>query len=153
DGSGERVLADRPGFAPGTPTVSWSADGKNLAFVAPEYRNGGGQWVLETASANSGEVHDLRSFPAGARAVAWLPDGHGMLLVAGHPEGGRNQIWFVSYPAGEVSRFTNDLTNYDGCCLEIRRDGNSLVALQNTTLSDIWVAKADGSDAKQVTSG
>src|SRR5262249_27649312 len=30
---------------------------------------------------------------------------------------------------------------------------NSLVALQNTTLSDIWVAKADGSDARQITSG
>ncbi len=153
DGSGERVLADRPGFAPGTPTVSWSADGKSLAFVAPEYRNGGGQWVLETASASSGEVRDLHSFPAGARAVAWLPDDHGVLVAAGDPESTRNQIWFVSYPNGEVSRFTNDLTNYDGCCLEISRDGNSLVALQNTTLSDIWVAKADGSDAKQITSG
>jgi Tol biopolymer transport system component len=153
DGTGERVLVTREGFSPGQPTVSWSADGKNLAFVAPEYRNGGGQWVLETASTTSGEVRDVHTFGAGARATAWLPDGHGILVTGGDLESRRNQIWFVSYPGGELSRFTNDLTNYDGCCLEISRDGNSLVALQNTTLSDIWVAKGDGSDARQVASG
>jgi serine/threonine protein kinase len=153
DGSSERVLVNRPTFGAGAPSVSWSADGKNLAFVNPEIRNGIGQWVLETASTISGEVRDLHVFRAGARALAWLPDGHGVLVVAGDPESGRGQIWFVSYPDGKTSRFTNDLTNYDQCCLEISRDGNSLVALQSTTLSDIWVAKADGSDAKQITSG
>jgi eukaryotic-like serine/threonine-protein kinase len=154
DGSGERVLADRPTFGPGVPTVSWSADGKTLAFVSPEIRDGAGQFVLETVSATSGgQVRDLHSFAAGARAVAWLPDGHGLLVVAGDPESGRGQIFFVNYADGQTSRFTNDLTNYDQCCLEISRDGNSLVALQNTTLSDVWVAKADGSDAKQITSG
>ena len=153
DGSGERVLVDRASFFPGVPTVSWSADGKNLAFLSLEIRNGAGQWVLETAPTSSGEVRDLHTFTVGARAVAWLPDGHGVLVAAIDPESGRGQIWQVSYPDGKTSRFTNDLTNYDLCCLEISRDGNSLVALQNTTLSDIWVAKADGSDAKQITSG
>jgi len=153
DGSGERVLVNRPSFAPGEPPVSWSADGKTLAFVSPEIRDGAGRFVLETVSASSGEVHDLHVFAAGARALAWLPDGHGLLVVAGDTESGRGQIWFVSYPDGKTSRFTNDLTNYDLCCLEISRDGNSLVALQNTTQSDLWVAKADGSDPKQITSG
>jgi Tol biopolymer transport system component len=74
-------------------------------------------------------------------------------VAAVDPSAGRGQIWLVSYPDGKTSRFTNDLTHYDLCCLEISRDGTSLVALQNTTLSDIWVAKADGSDAKQITSG
>ena len=59
----------------------------------------------------------------------------------------------MSYPKGEVSRFTNDLTNYNTCCLAVTRDGDALVALQNVLLSDVWVAKADGSDARQVTSG
>jgi eukaryotic-like serine/threonine-protein kinase len=153
DGSGERVLANRQGLAPGSGTVSWSADGKNLALISPEIRNGNSEWVLATVSVSSGEMRELRAFTAGARAAAWLPDGHGMLVVAGDVESARNQIWFVSYPGGEVSRFTNDLTNYDACCLEISRDGNSLVALQIATSSDIWLAKADGADAKQITSG
>jgi serine/threonine protein kinase len=153
DGSGERVLADRKGFGAGSPTVSWSADGKNLAFVSPETRDNQTRWVLETVSAKTGELRDLHSFATGARAVAWLPDGRGLLVTAIDEQTGRGQIWFVSYPRGDVSRFTNDLTNYDPCCLDISGDGDSLVALQNTTLSDIWVAKADGSDPKQITSG
>src|SRR5262249_14703437 len=153
DGSGERVLVDRQGFGPGASTVSWSADGKNVAFISPEIRNGVGQFVLVTASTSSGEIRDLHAFTAGALAVARLADGHGLLATAGDPESARGQIWFVSYPEGKTSRFTNDLTNYDQCCLEISRDGNSLVALQNTTLSDIWVARGDGSEAKQITSG
>jgi eukaryotic-like serine/threonine-protein kinase len=153
DGSGERVLASRKGFSAGSPNVTWSADGRTLAMVSPETRDNSTRWVLVVISAQTGEVRDLHSFGLPVRATAWLPDGHGLLVVGIDLESARNQIWFVSYPKGEPTRFTNDLTNYDPCCLEVTRDGNSLVALQNTNLSDVWVAKADGSDAKQVTSG
>jgi eukaryotic-like serine/threonine-protein kinase len=153
DGSGERVLAQRPSFAPGNASVSWSEDGKTLAIVSPEIRDGANRWMVETVPVASGQVKDLYPFTAGARAVAWLPDGHGVLVAAGDTENGRGQIWFVDYPEGGKSKFTNDLTNYDLCCLEISRDGNSLVSLQNTILSDIWIANGDGSDAKQITSG
>lgn len=153
DGSGEHMLADRPGPQAGTATVSWSADGNSLAVVSIQPRDGDNYAILETVSVASGEVRDLHVFTAGARAVAWLPDGHGLLVVGPDPESGRGQIWFVSYPDGKLTRFTNDLTNYDQCCLEVSRDGNSLAALQNTTLSDVWVARADGSDPKQITSG
>jgi serine/threonine protein kinase len=153
DGTGERVLASRRGFGPGTATVSWSADGKNLAFVSPEVRDNQTRWVLEIVSAMTGQIRDLHFFETFARAASWLPDGHGLLVVNIDPQSGRGQLWFVNYPSGETSRFTNDLTDYDQCCLDITGDGNSLVALQDSTLSDIWVAKADGSEPKQVTSG
>ena len=110
------------------------------------------EWILTVISSKSGEIKKLRSFKTPARAAAWLPDGRGILVVA-LEETGRGQIWFVSYPQGEISRFTNDLTNYDTCCLDVTRDGDSLVAVQDTTLSDIWVAKGDGSETKQITSG
>jgi Tol biopolymer transport system component len=152
DGSGERGLTSRKGFSPGTPNVTWSADGRTVATVSPETRNGA-QWVLEVITVKTGEMRDLHAFATPAQATAWLPDGSGLLVVANDAQTARGQISFVSYPKGELSRFTNDLTNYDGCCLEVTRDGNSLVALQNTTSSDVWVAKADGSDGKQVTSG
>lgn len=152
DGSGEHVLAERKGFGGGGTNVTWSADGKILAMVSPETRGDSTRWVLETISAKNGEVRDLHSFTVPALATAWLPDGNGLLVMAGDAQSARGQIWFVSYPKGEVSRFTNDLTNYNPCCLDITRDGSSLVALQDTVLSDIWVGKGDGSAAKQVTS-
>jgi Tol biopolymer transport system component len=74
-------------------------------------------------------------------------------VVGFDQQSGRGQIWFVSYPKGEVSRFTNDLTNYDPCCLDITRDGSSLTAIQTTTLSDLWVARGDGASPRQITSG
>ncbi len=153
DGSGEHLLADRKGFSPGSANVTWSADGQTLAMVSPETRSNTTQWVLEVISAKTGEVRDLHAFPVQTQAAAWLPDSSGLLVITSDPQSGRGQISFVSYPQGEVSRFTNDLANYNLCCLEVTRDGNSLVTLQNTNLSDIWVAKPDGSDPKQITSG
>jgi serine/threonine protein kinase len=152
DGTGERVLVERRGFAAGSATVSWSADGKNLLFVSPESRDNQNQWFMEVISAKSGQVRDLHSFPTGARAIAWMPDGRGALAVAAD-QAGRGQLWFVGYPTGDTFRFTNDLANYDLCCLDVTRDGNSLVTLQRAISSDIWLANGDGSGAKQITSG
>ena len=151
DGTGERVLVERRGFGAGSAAVSWSTDGKSLLFVSPESRDNQNRWMLEAVSSKSGEVRDLHSFPTGARAVAWLPDGRGALAVASD-QAGRGQLWFVGYPSGETSRFTNDLANYDLCCLDVTRDGDSLVALQRTISSDIWLANGDASAAKQITS-
>lgn len=153
DGTGEHVLIDRKSFSAGDASVAWSPDGKSLALMAPENRDSIGRWVLELVSTRTGEVRDLHLFTAGGRAVAWLPDGQGVLVVATDPESGRGQIWLVSYPDGQISRFTNDLTDYDVCCLEVGGDGDSLVALQDTTLSDVWLAKGDGSEPKQITAG
>jgi Tol biopolymer transport system component len=74
-------------------------------------------------------------------------------VVAFDSQSGRGQIWFVDYPEGTLSRFTNDLSDYDWCCLDITRDGKSLVALQKSVSSDVWIANADGTSAKPITSG
>jgi Tol biopolymer transport system component/tRNA A-37 threonylcarbamoyl transferase component Bud32 len=153
DGSNERVLVKRTGFGPGVPNITWSNDGRQLAMASPESRNGVSQWIVETISASTGEVRDLHVFPSPVRAAAWLPDGSGVLIAGLDTESFLGQIFFISYPKGEVSRFTNDLADYENCCLEVTRDGHSLVALQDTHLSDLWIAKGDGSDARQITNG
>ena len=153
DGSGERVLTTRPALNPGTLPVSWSPDGKNLAISSAEFRDKAARWAVEIVAVSDGATRDLHVFTVPVGALAWLPDGSGMLVTGIDMQNGRGQISFLSYPKGEVSRFTNDLTNYSNCCLQITRDGSALVALQNSVASDVWVANADGSDAKQVTSG
>ncbi len=153
DGSGERVLVSRPGFGSGFPRLSWSPDGSLLATISPEERNGNSSWVLELISAKSGQVRDLRPFSFSAQALAWLPDSSGLLVAALDPQSGRGQIVFVSNPQNAISRFTNDLANYNICCLELAHDGDALVTLEETTQGDLWVAKPDGSDARQVSSG
>ncbi len=153
DGSGEHELLRRKGFTVGAMPVSWSPDGQTLAIVSPEQRGAESDWVVLTVPAKGGEPREIYKSVVPVGAVAWLPDGSGLLMLGTDQLGRRGQIYFVSYPKGELSRFTNDLTNYDGCCLQITRDGNALVALQNSVQSDVWVAKPDGSDAKQISSG
>jgi eukaryotic-like serine/threonine-protein kinase len=153
DGSGERVLAQEKCFNAGNGNVSWSPDGRSIATVVAQTGENSTNWVLKIINAKTGQVHDLRKFSSQARALAWLPDGSGLLVVATDLRTVRRQIWFVSYPSGETSRFTNDLSDYEDCCLDITRSGAALVALERTINSDVWLAKADGSDAKQITSG
>jgi Tol biopolymer transport system component/tRNA A-37 threonylcarbamoyl transferase component Bud32 len=152
DGSSERVLAQLQTFIPGAARVAWSPDGKTLVTVSAESRDSI-RWVLRAVSSQTGEGRDLQVLPFPAQAVAWAPDGKSILVVGLDPSLVRGQIWSVSYPGGELTRFTNDLTNYDLCCLQITRDGRALVALAATISSDVWQANAEGSGAKQITSG
>lgn len=153
DGSGERVLAEEKCLNAGTGNVSWSPDGRNIATVVSQTGENATNWVLKIINAKTGQVRDLHKFSSQARALAWLPDGSGLLVVATDIQTVRRQIWYVNYPGGETSRFTNDLSDYDDCCLDITRSGAALVALQRTIDSDVWLAKADATDAKQITSG
>ena len=51
-------------------------------------------------------------------------------------------------------RFTNDLSTYSGCCLDITTDDQKLVAVQTSVSSDIYVVpEADARQARQITSG
>jgi Tol biopolymer transport system component len=152
DGSNERVLVRLKTFAPGAAQVAWSPDGRTLATVSAESRESF-RFVLRAVSVQTGAARELHVFTFPAQALAWSPDGKGILVVGVDQTLARGQIWSVSYPGGEVTRITNDLTNYDLCCLEITRDGNALVALTSTTLSDLWLANADGSAPVPITSG
>src|SRR5258708_9636187 len=61
DGSGERVLATRKGFAAGAGVVSWSSFGKILAFISPETRDSATRWAMQTISAATGAARRVPS--------------------------------------------------------------------------------------------
>jgi hypothetical protein len=64
----------------------------------------------------------------------------------------RRQLWFVSYPQGVARRLTNDLLDYQACCLDLTRDGQTLVDTEQTRVSNLWIASGgDARRAKQIT--
>ena len=152
DGSGDHVLAtlmDFPSFMFGT---SWSPDGKTI--LASGLQTGKEtHWVLDAINVSDGSVKNVISGAAFLGRPAWLPGGESILVPMQLLPEERLQVSVVSYPSGEKRRFSNDLSNY-GANLELTRDAQMLVALNNEEDSHIWILpQGQTAQAKQVTSG
>jgi serine/threonine protein kinase len=151
DGTGERLLASLPPgpFYAGT---AWSPDGKTIVASAVQFAKQI-KWVLSVVGVNDGHVRELYSSSEEVGKPVWMPDGDSLLVPIGPVTGNSRQLWIISYPGGERRRFTNDLANY-GRSIDLTRDGRTLVAIQETRTSHIWVApQGQTEQAKQITSG
>ncbi len=143
DGSGEHALATRK-----NPTSfnqlgpSWSPDGRTIAASAFNFANGGLTAVV-TVNVSDGSTKTLYTHNGIIGRVAWLPDGSGLLFgsvdLAKGPQG---QIWYLPYPTGTPQRLTNDLNDYDTCCVSLTSDGKQLAVIENDRMPNVWTAPA-----------
>ena len=151
DGSDQRVLASPP-YSEGETGVAWSPDGKTVAYTASEATKvlRSGLWAISVAD---GSVREIYSTPDPIGRPRWLPDGSGLLAPIGNAgQDFHGQLWFISYPGGEARRLTNDLTDYQLCCLDLTPDGKTLVDTELSTVSDLWLASGGNTaKAKQIT--
>ncbi len=152
DGSKQRVLATLPyldAFSFGT---AWSPDGKTIAVTSVEPKKGL-RSVLWAISVGDGSIREIYSSAGIIGLPHWLPDGTGLLASIGNiAQFFRGQLWFIPFPNGEAQRLTNDLMDYQLCCLDLTRDGKTLVDTSVTRVSDLWLAPlGDIAKAKQVT--
>ena len=137
DGGNRHTIAERPNLGFAGISVSWSGDGKLIAF--PEYDLSNGR--LSSISVFSPEGKLLKSFaePMLVDGVAWLPDASGMFLECRGPESNfRRQIKFLSYPSGELQNVTNDLSEYRN--LTVTADGKALVTVQEQEAMSLFLA-------------
>lgn len=149
DGTGERAIASHPGESFDFP--AWSPDGRTIAFPGPGLRGEGHVWAVSPVDA---KVHSVYTTQSTIGRLHWLPDGKGLLAVVRDPAQGRGQLLYISYPSGEARRATNDLADYTLGQLDLTRDGKSLVAIESTISSDLWVVHGgDTASAQQITSG
>jgi Tol biopolymer transport system component len=153
DGGNEQQLAlrKRPlDFA--LDAVAWSPDGRVIAAPGLDTETLAASIVI--VDAETGEERTLGSHAwQSVRHMAWLPDGR-TLLVNAQESGGESspQIWTVSYPGGDVSRVTNDLSSYSG--LSVSADGRSFVSVRAELRSRIWAIPEGETDrAAEITAG
>ncbi len=155
DGTNERVLAvlRQPEFfrmdwnAP-----SWSSDGKTIACQARlKDERGHYETVIGVEVAN-GSYKPLTSKRwSNVGQPVWLADQSGLLVTASESATGPEQIWHISSGTGEATRVTHDLNNYYD--LSITADSGKLSAVQETSVSTIWIAPdGDANRAKQIAS-
>ena len=86
---------------------------------------------------------EIYSTPNPIGRPRWLPDGSGLLAPIGNIDQAlRGQLWFISFPRGQARRLTNDLMDYQPCCLDLTQDGRTLVDTEGRRVSDLWIAPA-----------
>lgn len=155
DGANERPLATRrePDFfrvdwnAP-----AWSPDGKTIACQARLNDERGKYETVVGVNVESGAqrpLTDARWSYAGQ--PVWLADGAGLLVTAGENTTAPVQVWHIALKSGEATRVTHDLNDYTD--LSLASDSSRLAAVQDNTVSSIWVmSEGDAGRAKQIAS-
>jgi len=152
DGTGARVLAARKlpeSFYPLYFTgPSWSPDGRLIACSLVNYE-GGTHVDLMLFRVEDGRAQALNRerWPYIGRAH-WLPDGSGLLMIAGTASH-RAQVKLISYPGGEMRSVTNDLETYRD--LSVTADGTKLMTVQTSARFNIWqIPVGDTARATQI---
>ena len=137
DGSDEKILQIAP--LPLADNLSWSPDGKRIAFISYSQSNAQGQ--ISTFEMDGSKDTPLTSFPDKVFTdLAWTPDGRG-LLVNHRSSGSINQqIGFVSYPAGRFQSLTNDTHGYR--TLSVSADGKAMVSIQGQESDSVFLQLA-----------
>jgi eukaryotic-like serine/threonine-protein kinase len=143
DGSGEKVVAGGPADA-GHRYLSWSPDGKRIALTDVNEVPGPIQ-LLDVASGKIQDFASLKGFTF--YKSEWLPDGRGLLVEYRDASAGlnRNQIGFVSYPAGQFYPVTKDTNAY--ISLTLSADAKILASVQSKRSFTIYSVPAAGTGA------
>jgi eukaryotic-like serine/threonine-protein kinase len=158
DGTGERKIATRrlPAYFSFVGGPSWSPDGKTIACGAGSYSGNLSATIVSVPAAGGAEQAITTQNWVSVSRVLWLGDGSG-LIVAAVPEliSTGTQLWYISYPGGEVRRVTNDLNAYGTSSLGLTSDSKTLVTIQADKSTQLWVVAPgeDVSKAKQITNG
>jgi Tol biopolymer transport system component/DNA-binding winged helix-turn-helix (wHTH) protein len=146
DGSDEReihaVTDNHKMIAP-----QWSPDGKTFAFINSESTAEGRIWAISeipaapgsSGGAGSGGEPKYILTPQKGKVYYfnWMHDGSGLVVCTEPNDYTQSQLWYVSYPAGKMTRLTNDISTYQN--ISVSDDGNTMLAVQREKTGDLWV--------------
>ena len=144
EGIGEQVLAIRSADAGMPGSLSWSPDGKRIAFALAF----GGTRASETVPAfDVAKNQETPMFDLPDKRITdvkWTPDGRGVVAAFSDKASNfsRGQIGYVSYPNGKFEPITNDTNNYG--TVSMSGDGKTLTTIQSHMVSEIDVLPPTG---------
>ena len=128
--------------------LAWSPDGENLAAIAFSAADSRDHLVEISVRDRSEKPIDSPEWQR-LTGLAWIPTS-GLIVSGRDLETDLSQLWLIGYPDGQTRRITNDLSSYLG--LSVTADGNTIVSVQENTLSNIWLTPgADGATAQKLT--
>jgi len=153
DGGHERVVLAAKAPAPmfnGLPNLgslrpAWSPDGRMIALVAFDNQGAGIRGLIAFVNAADGSQQIAEV--TGIWGLAWLDSSQLVVSRAGGA-GLPVQLSRLSYPRGEQSRLTNDLSSYRG--VSVTPDRRALVTARTDTLVGIWIGDGAAGDGVEL---
>jgi len=151
DGSHERQVTTRQTraqFLRYGNRPAWSPDGRLVAVLGSDSPGGVPRQEVVAVDATTGAERVLPvrlTFSLGL-GPAWL-DPESLVLTGAVEDGAPNQLWRLSYPGGQLSRLTNDLSNYVG--VSLTADRGSLVTGRSDILAGVWVGDGSGANGTE----
>lgn len=138
-------------------SFAWSPDGNSLAVLGGKpYEDGKFYLNLIEVNVTTNEEKTIWKIPQELTqfggGIVWAKDKSGIFLTLGEELTAYKQIWFVSYPNGEVKQVTKNFNNYGR--LSLSADGKNLISVQQDFNSNVWLLNIDKPlEASKITNG
>lgn len=130
DGGNQRVIYTRrmPEYIPHQTRPAWSPDGKVIIFAAGTYKKNKEEVIPLAFDLNKQQAAPVFTQPwEEIWQLDWVGDGKGFVVTGREDKSYDNkQLWYISYPEGEVTRITNDFYDYFGVSVARRSDSRDL---------------------------
>lgn len=130
---------------------SWSPSGRLIAMRGEESDGvpGLGTQRLIVVDVASGDVQwvPLPAPLVGTGSVAWLAE-DALVLNQGDGPSAVRQLWRMAYPGAQLTRLTNDLSDYSA--VSLTGDRTALVTARIDRRVGVWLADGQGRNAEEV---
>jgi Tol biopolymer transport system component len=149
-------VLDLPNYFPGG--IAFSPDGGKIVYPRTTVETNKEVvnlfvYDLETKRNEKLSARDFNRI----NSTAWRAGGEEIVISASENDSAPHQLWLVAYPSGEVTRLTNDFTDYLG--VSLTTDSSALATTKISEVSNIWTSELTAasqnyeSKTKQITSG
>jgi Tol biopolymer transport system component len=142
DGTDEQVLLITPSKNLPPEFLSWSPDGRQIAYA--EQRPRGALGGIELFDVTSAKTRILATFQDKLIfEIHWMPDGRGMVVAYGkRPAFIQTQIGYVTYPGAAFHAITRDTNRYS--TLTLTSDGAMMASVQVKTTITFYLLPGAG---------
>jgi eukaryotic-like serine/threonine-protein kinase len=148
DGGDEKVLLIEPMQSGLARSMTWSPDGKRIAY--PAFQPGDALGGINLLDVHTGKIQTVAFADKAIFEMNWSSAGDGLFVNYQQkgPNFNRRQIGYVGLADGQLRPISRDTNSY--ATLSLSADGKSLATVQRKVVSNFYVLPGEGSPSADV---